>query len=114
MADLKHTIEQFTQRGHQHLETWQKESVVNIKKQLDQLNQLIRTNSTSISVSPWKSIDEITIPSSPVAPEKIKFGNIQLEALDGSTINDIDIPLLLPLNTNAIFMDLGDDAINVP
>lgn len=114
MADLKHIVEQFSQRGQQDLETWQKENVANIKKKMEELNQLIQTSSTPIALSPWKSIDETAHPSSPVVPEKIYLGSMQLETIDGSTINDIDIPLLLPLNTNAVLMDLRDDAIKVP
>lgn len=114
MADLKHTVRQFVQRGQQDLKTWQRENVANIKKTIEQLNQQIQTSSTPIAVSPWKSIDEIKLPSSLVAPEKINLGNMQLEAIDGNTVNDIDIPLLLPLNTNAVLMNLGDDAIKVP
>lgn len=114
MGDLKKSIEAFTQRGVDYLQSRQSDALVQIRENFDRLNQAIEKSPASMAMAGWKPVDSENIPSCSVAPSKLRFGSLQLLNAKGVPVKDVDIPLLLPIKSNAILLNMGDDAEKVP
>ena len=114
MGNLKKSIEAFAQRGKSFLQTRQSDALMQIKDNFNRLTVAIENSPTPMAMSAWKPVDDSTTPSCLVAPSKLRFGNFQLLNSKGVPVKDIDIPLLLPIKTNAVLLNMGEDAEKVP
>ena len=114
MGDLNKCVEAFSQRGVDYLRSRQSDALAQIRENLKRLNKAIEMSPASMAMSDWKPIDSENIPSCLVAPNKLRFGSLQLLNSNSIAVNNIDIPLLLPIKTNAILLDLGENAEKVP
>lgn len=112
---MKKAIDQFTQRGIDYLESQLKDSITHVQNKLNLLNQSIDNRTDSIAQSVWIPANKLQMPEGCVAPNEMRFGTLQLLNLEErSIIKDLDIPLLLPTNTNAVLLNMMDDADKVP
>ena len=114
MGDLKKSIEAFAQRGVNYLQSRQSDALMQIRENFKRLTIAIEKSPASMAMSAWKSVDSSNTPSCLVAPNKLRFGNLQLLNSKGVPVKDIDIPLLLPIKTNAILLSMGENAEEVP
>ena len=114
MGDLKKSIETFSQRGVDYLRSRQSEAIAQIHENFKRLNQAIEMSPVSMAMSSWKPVNSDNTPSSQVAPNKLRFGSLQLLNSKGEQVKDIDIPLLLSIKGNAILFNMGDKAEKVP
>ena len=114
MGNLKKSIEAFAQRGKSFLQSRQSDALMQIKDNFNRLTVAIENGPTPMAMSAWKPVDDSTTPSCIVAPSKLRFGNLQLLNSKGVPIKDIDIPLLMPIKTNAVLLNMGEDAEKVP
>ena len=116
MADnfLHQTIEQFNNRGLTYLQSLQKNALLQIKDNLTILNQFISSDGNSMALSEWKTVEGIKPPKSQIAPQNIRLGSLRILNSKGEPVKNFEIPLLLPMNVNALMMNLGSEAGKVP
>lgn len=104
MDALKHHVQEFAQRGADELQKRQKDAIVKIMKSIHDLN----SNACPAAVSSWKS--EYQEPIHSWAPDHFRFGSLHLKNGSEEVLGDLDIPLLLPTNVNAIVTELSTDS----
>ena len=114
MSDLKQHTEQFLKRGIEQLQKRQRDALLQVKNNLQILNQAITSREDSMAMSDWVTVDKNKTPSSLVVPSKLRFGDLQLFNFQGSPVKGANFPLLLPTDVNAVMLNLGSDAEKVP
>lgn len=114
MSELKQHTEQFFKRGIEHLQKRNKDAILQVKNNLQILNQSIAGREDSMAMSDWVTVANDKTPSCLVAPSKLRFGDLQLINPQGTPIKGAIFPLLLPTNVNAVLMNLGVEAGKVP
>lgn len=107
-------IDEFAKRGFAYLKTRQNNTIQQVVDKLGQMNQDIVSRQDALAMLDWPSLDEDKVPSCCVAPERLRFGSLQVLNLKGVPVKDLDIPLLLPMTVNAVMMNLGNDSNSVP
>ena len=116
MADniLHQTIEQFNNRGLVYLQTLQKNALLQIKDNIMLLNQIIVSDGNPMALSEWITVDGIKPPKSQIAPQYIRLGRLRILNSKGEPVKNFEIPLLLPMNVNALMLNLDNEAGKVP
>jgi len=114
MSELKQHTEQFFKRGIEQLQKKNKDAILQVKNNLQILNQAIACRKDSLAMSDWITVANDKAPSCLVAPSKLRFGDLQLINPQGTPIKGAIFPLLLPTNVNAVLMNLGVEAGKVP
>lgn len=114
MSELKQHTEQFLKRGIEQLQKRSNDALLQVKNKLQILNQSIADREDSMAMSDWVAVANDKTPSSIVAPSKLRFGNLQLYNFQGLPVKGATFPLLLPMNVNAVMMNLGVEAEKVP
>ncbi len=110
---LNRSIEQFVKRGSDYLQIKFNNVLSKIQDNAKLLNQAIDSGDNAMAMSPWVSPRDLKEPLSVVAPNLIRFGDV--ETTDSLVKKmGIDIPLLLPTRVNAIMMDFGTASEKVP
>ena len=114
MSELKQHTEQFLKKGIEQLQKRNKDAILQVKNNLQMLNQAIACRKDSMAMSDWITVANDKAPSCLVAPSKLRFGDLQLINPQGTPIKGAIFPLLLPTNVNAVLMNLGVEAGKVP
>lgn len=112
MSNLKQHTEQFLKRGNEQLHKRQINAMTKVSDNVVALNRLIKTRDDCPAMSDWDM--ELKSPISSIAPEYLRFGSLQMLNTQGKVFDKFNIPLLLPVNANAVMMNLGNDAEKVP
>ena len=107
-------VQKFVDRGLSYLQTRQKNTLLQIQNAITSFNQELSARDDAMAVAEWININNEKKPSCRVVPEKLRFGNLHLTNPNGVVIQKLNIPLLLPLNINAVFVNYGNDAVKVP
>ena len=87
-------------------------ALTKITDNIEALYRLIKTREDSAAMSDWDM--ELEVPISSIAPEYFRVGSLKMVNTQGTVLNKINIPLLLPTKVNAVMMNLGNDADKVP
>lgn len=114
MSELRQHTEQFLKRGIEHLQKRSNDALLQVKNNLQILNQAIAGREDSMAMSEWVTVDNDKTPSGIVVPNKLRYGDLQLYNLQGLPVKGATFPLLLPTNVNAVMMNLGVEAERVP
>lgn len=112
MGDLLKFIEHFQKRGENQLQNRWQTALSRINGDLEALNGQIEARDDSAAMSEW--VADMVSPTSTIAPEYLKLGDMRILDSNGNYLEEFKIPLLLPSKVNAVMLNLGEEAVDVP